>query len=198
MNKDDYSVMGIFYERGGLKFRSCLSIMKKCSEANDSDLMVVMMNPGSSYPLNGQDDGRGEFTATQPDNTQYQIMKVMERCGFEWARVFNLSDLRTPDSSKLFTMLKKGELDGVDHSIFCEARANEFEQLYCHDVPVIYGWGVNKVLEPLALAAMAKTDRYKVAGLKKEGEEAVFYHPLPRVYARQGEWVDAVASQLGG
>ncbi len=75
--------------------------------------MVVMMNPGSSYPLNGIDNNFLPSEA-QPDITQKQIMRVMDAVGFDYARILNLSDLRTPDSGELYRFLKSDESSLVD------------------------------------------------------------------------------------
>lgn len=75
---------------------------------NEPDLMVVMMNPGSSYPLDGIDNNSIPSEA-DPDTTQQQIMKVMDAALFNYARILNLSDLRTPDSNELYRFLNSAD-----------------------------------------------------------------------------------------
>ncbi len=80
-----FEVTGHFYELCGYKFRKYLDI--KCSETSKTkpELMVVMMNPGSSYPLDGIDNNSVPSQAV-PDKTQYQIMKVMNNVSIDYAR----------------------------------------------------------------------------------------------------------------
>ncbi|MEN8255736.1 MAG: hypothetical protein ABFR33_09745, partial [Verrucomicrobiota bacterium] len=71
----------------------------------EPDVVVIMMNPGSSHPkdiyhIDGeieypQSNGsmRKELVLTQPDNTQYQVMRVAVAKGWRHIRVLNLSDL---------------------------------------------------------------------------------------------------------
>ncbi|WP_222614664.1 hypothetical protein, partial [Klebsiella pneumoniae] len=51
-----FEVTGLFYESNGFKLRRYLDIKRANITLDEPDLMVVMMNPGSSYPLNGIDN----------------------------------------------------------------------------------------------------------------------------------------------
>jgi len=92
---DRYIVTGFFYTERGYNFRAYLNIrqnavglrkyliaVKNLFTVDKPDLMVVMMNPGSSTPLTGGDDGQMEVGA-KPDDTQRQIMRVMEKRNFK-------------------------------------------------------------------------------------------------------------------
>lgn len=81
-----------------------MNIKKKESELQVPDLMVVMMNPGNSKPINGIDN-YNKKTEVIPDQTQNQIMRIMINCGFEYARILNLSDARETSSSKFYQMI---------------------------------------------------------------------------------------------
>lgn len=96
--RENFKTTGLFYQKDGYNFRKFLNIVRKNSSQNTPDLMVVMMNPGSSKPLDGIENNNCESEAI-PDNTQNQIMRVMNRCNFDYARILNLSDLREPKSS---------------------------------------------------------------------------------------------------
>lgn len=161
---------------------------------NEPDLMVVMMNPGSSYPLDGIDNNCIPSEA-DPDTTQQQIMKVMDAALFNYARILNLSDLRTPDSNKLYRFLNSADSSTVQHSIFSPNRKSELAQLFVYGVPVIYGWGVNQTLIPLAKQAIETLCISKPLGILKPNTRYSYYHPLPRIYAKQIEWVRHVTSQ---
>ena len=139
MQGDEYWFRDKFYELGTHFFRSYLDIHSQISSLGEPDLMVVMMNPGSSYPLGTLE--RDSSVLTHPDNTQRQIVKLMENCGFTHARVLNLSDFRTPKSDDLLKFITSVEASKIPHSIFFEERQLELENLFRHQVPVIYAWG---------------------------------------------------------
>ncbi len=168
--------------------------MRVGAKLEEPDLMVVMMNPGSSYPLDGNDNNCIPSVAN-PDTTQQQIMKVMDAALFNYARILNLSDLRTPDSSKFCRFLKSEESSTVEHSIFSPNRKFELAQLFVNGVPVIYGWGVNQSLIPLAKQAIETLCISSPLGILKPNTRYSYYHPLPRIYAKQLEWVQHVTSQ---
>lgn len=189
-----FEVTGLFYEFNGYKLRKYLDIKRVGFASNNPDLMVVMMNPGSSFPLDGIDNN-SEPSEAQPDTTQQQIMKVMDAASFDYARILNLSDLRTPDSSELYRFVKSDESNSVDHSIFSSNRKTELNQLFIKDIPVIFGWGVNQALIPLAKQAIDTLCISNPLGILKPKTKYSYYHPLPRIYAKQLEWVQHVTSQ---
>jgi hypothetical protein len=89
------------------------------------DLLVVMMNPGSSEPIEGEGLSEQlllskEYVPKKPDNTQSQIMKVIESQGYLTALVINLSDVREPKSTIFARKLKQLSFAsiGEKHSIF--------------------------------------------------------------------------------
>ena len=189
-----FEVKGLFYESRGYKLRKYLNIKRVGVVLNQPDLMVVMMNPGSSYPLDGIDNNSKPSEAA-PDSTQQQIMKVMEAALFNYARILNLSDLRTSDSNELYCFLKSEESSTVEHSIFSPNRKFELAELFVHGVPVIFGWGVNRALIPLAKKAVEALSISHPLGILKPNTRYSYYHPLPRIYAKQLEWVRDVVSQ---
>ncbi|OUS53099.1 hypothetical protein BM607_004005 [Shewanella sp. SACH] len=189
-----FEVTGLFYESNGYKLRKYLDIKRVGVALSEPDLMVVMMNPGSSYPLDGIDNNSVSSEA-EPDTTQQQIMKVMDAAAFNYARILNLSDLRTPDSNELYRFLKSKECSSVKHSIFSPNRKLELAQLFVNGVPVIYGWGVDQALIPLAKQAIETLCINDPLGILKPNTRYSYYHPLPRIYAKQLEWVQHVTSQ---
>jgi hypothetical protein len=190
-----FEIKGLFYESNGYKLRKYLDITRVGEELNGPDLMVVMMNPGSSYPLDGIDNNSVPSEA-EPDATQQQIMKVMDGAAFNYARILNLSDLRTADSNELYRFLQSEESSTVEHSIFSPNRKFELAQLFVHGVPVIFGWGVNQALIPLAKQATDTLCISKPLGMLKPNTRYSYYHPLPRIYAKQLQWVQHVTSQI--
>lgn len=162
-----------------------------------ADLVVVMMNPGSSKPLLG---GRAfrDFVPTRPDNTQYQILRLILRAresGRPWqhARVINLSDLRTPKSAELVAKLRLYEADSR-HSIFCDERKTELAMaLGRAETPVLRAWGLHKALYPLAQMAHCRLAGHPELGLCEGG--TAYRHPLPQRVDLQRAWLDRVSEQ---
>jgi len=66
------------------------------------------------------------------------------------------------------------------------------------DTPVIFGWGVNRALVPLAKLAIETLCIGNPLGMLKLNTKYSYYHPLPRIYAKQLEWVQHVTSQCTG
>jgi hypothetical protein len=163
-----------------------------------ADLVVVMMNPGSSQALPSMDNHLG-FVPTRPDNTQYQILRLMLRAqakGQAWrhARVLNLSDLRTPKSAELFVKLGQYAADS-SHSMFSEARQAELARaLGSGDTPVLRAWGLNPALQPWAEKALTALNGRPVLGVQV-GPTA-FRHPLPQRADLQKAWLDQVSAQV--
>ncbi|MBF0156042.1 MAG: DUF1643 domain-containing protein, partial [Magnetococcales bacterium] len=148
--KARFGVFGYFYRLalGGelLGCRSVLTLVAHEDVPGDPadllearpDLLVVMMNPGSSRPLvslperpaatSAEAIWRGRFLVpTRPDTTQYQVMRIMAAKGFRHARVLNLSDLREPKSPLLLARLAglAALPDGALHSLFGGMREGE-------------------------------------------------------------------------
>ena len=193
--RSEFEIQGFFYKIENYKCRKFLNIKRKSSDRRSPDLMVVMMNPGSSCPLDGIDNNNSPVDA-KPDNTQDQIMKVMRIAEFEYARVLNLSDLRTPKSNEFYDFIKSNESKLFAHSIFAQNRINDFSEQYVKGVPVIFGWGVNPILADLAKQAIERINHLNPAGLKKEDLDYAYYHPLPRINDKKIEWVEKITKML--
>jgi hypothetical protein len=202
-----FQVWGRFYEASiaGVpeRLRSHLELFPvgwSPARAIDSpaDLVVVMMNPGSSQPLPSMESHQG-FVPTRPDNTQYQILRLMLRAqakGKTWrhARVLNLSDLRTPKSAELFVKLGQYVRD-PSHSMFSPQRQTELTRaLGPVATPVLRAWGLNPVLQPWAERALQALAGHPVLGVS-EGLTA-FRHPLPQRADLQKIWLDQVSVQI--
>jgi hypothetical protein len=193
--KSEFTITGLFYEKNDEKFRKYLDIKRVGSVVSKPDLMVVMMNPGSSSPVAGVENSQDPVLAN-PDNTQDQIMRVMQNTKLNFARVLNLSDIRKSKSSDLYEFLSSQESKVIDHSIFSNNRANELTQLFNKDALVIFGWGVHDSLIPLVKSAIESLKIEKPYGWLKSGTQDSYYHPLPPVYSKQLEWVERVTSQI--
>ena len=204
---EHYTVTGLFYTEQGYEFRKYLNIRRRAAglmryfiiikhwfTVDKPDLMVVMLNPGSSTPLTGGDDGQMEVGA-KPDDTQRQIMKAMDAANFKYARILNLSDLRDPNSPDFLSALKPLDHAGIPHSIFGPQREDDFNGLFDHSVPVILAWGADDRLKPLARRALGRMRNTIRVGHKKSGTDWVYYHARQRGKPPH-LWVDEIARQL--
>jgi hypothetical protein len=144
--------------------------------------------------LTGGGDGQREVGA-KPDDTQRQIMKVMEAANFKFARILNLSDLRNPNSPDFLSALRPLDHAAIHHSIFGPRRENDFDGLYDHSVPVILAWGADDRLKPLARRALGRMRNAIQVGHKKSGTDWVYYHARQRGKPPQ-LWVDEIVRQL--
>jgi hypothetical protein len=191
-----FEVTGL-YRQGKVKkkFRDVLEIKKKLECGNSVDLMVVMMNPGSSEPIN--EKYNGIMTLAKPDDTQFQIMKVMCACDLKYARIVNLSNLIESKSSCFYKWINNNE---EKYSIFDEDSdlyRPEFHKELVKGVPYILAWGVNYSLRFLAKSALTMLkDENKYYMPKKGGKEFQIFHPYQRYQSKRDEWVSEIIKQL--
>lgn len=189
--KNKFKITGLYYEVQDFKLRKYLNIRRKNSLIERPDIMVIMMNPGGSKPVDGIDNNILESEAI-PDRTQDQIMKVMIACKLEYARVLNLTDIREPKSQKMFLKAREMDQKSIPHSILDPRRRKEFNSLFAKGVPVLFAWGVSKNLQELAEQAIKTINIDNPIGLNKEGVDWAYYHPLPQNFQKQDEWVDNI------
>ncbi|MFZ1322090.1 MAG: hypothetical protein WAT71_11095 [Ignavibacteria bacterium] len=157
-----FDVFGHFYNlklSGSVfKCRSVLEIKKKdLSSVNGlPDMVVIMMNPGSSRPFdknyNIKTFSKKEYlnikvkdvVPTRPDNAQYQIMRLMLFNSWSFVRVLNLSDLRNGNSGKFQTeFINAMKLDKSNpHCLTHEDRNKELlNYLKSKSGKIIAAWG---------------------------------------------------------
>lgn len=170
-------------------------------DAREADLLVIMMNPGASKPLGALWDGAAPagLVAAQPDRTQYQIMRLLRAAqgmglGWRHARVFNLSDLRTPKSAELLAKLDwYGDQD--HHSLFSDARQKECQRWFGSSAsPVLCAWGLHPGLSGFAARALKAAAGHRVIGLSDDGLR--YRHPLPQTQNLQHQWLRAMVDQI--
>lgn len=191
--EDDYTYLGLFYTKPSghteKRCRKYLDIKKLNTKVSSPQLMVVMMNPGASRPLKGNDNQLLAVEA-KPDKTQGQIVALMKKCSLEYVRVVNLSDLREP-KSKIFYK----NIDPQD-SIFSPSNKADFDEIFIKSVPVLIACGVHDSLDPLVKLAITTIGNAKIFGLKKENCTNKYYHALPRFMEQRKSWVDNMAKQI--
>jgi hypothetical protein len=224
-NKLNYEVYGHFYSldfSGGkmVECRSVLEIVNKDScpddlsqlTNGDPDCVFIMMNPGSSCPLEpvnqvvkSSNIEKLEVTLvkTKPDTTQYQVMRIMHYKNWIHVRVLNLSDLRDPKSGSFvstFKELHKKYEDGGIHSLFAIPREQELSRKLKRkkQAPVVCAWGVSGDLDLLITQSLSQLNGKAVqVGLLKDGTNDKYYHPLPTLQKDKELWVTNMLELLG-
>ncbi|MBF0460739.1 MAG: DUF1643 domain-containing protein [Magnetococcales bacterium] len=217
-----FGVYGDFYEvMLGEQAYACRSVLELIAHARtpadpdrihalQPDVLVIMMNPGSSKPLvpgycprRVGTEGPGsqpQRVLTRPDNTQYQVMRIMVAQGWQHARVLNLSDLREPKSVQLMKTLEslRPVVDGERHSLFCPARTAERAQLMGPPgaIPVLIGWGRDPQLRPLAVQCLQQLHGWRTIGVAVDPEGLFYAHPSPMLQRNKDRWLADILAQL--
>lgn len=164
---DEFDVKGVFYcidipNVGEVNCRSLLEITRR-NYIGPEDAIFIMMNPGSSIPLQGPAKGihytlqqfiankgsnLNNLVQAKPDKVHMYTMELMDR--EEWSRIkiVNLSDIREA-SSKDFKMKFKQIMMQINNynnktitSIFNGTRA-EANIIFNTNAKVICCWGIS-------------------------------------------------------
>jgi hypothetical protein len=212
-----YSVFGHFYSvelasKEVIECRSVLEIAAKDRKPKDHselsalspDAVFVMMNPGSSRPLeNVRNHVRAKaihklaisLVPTKPDTTQYQVMRLMEIRQWRHVRVLNLSDLRSaksPEFIRLFQRLER-EAKFDSHSIFSNARIDELSLKLPKSgkTPLVLAWGLSEKLNPLIDRCLSRfPPKSRLKGLLEQGTTNKYRHPLPSLQRDKMIWLE--------
>ena len=177
-------VEGYFYENKGTICRKILTL--KTIESNvEPDLLVIMMNPGSSHPLGTSDylnipkSKLDKLVKTEQDYTQSRILEFMHKNGYSHACVLNLTDVCNSKSSKLKSEDKK-------YSMFKtkEEAIKILKEYMPHSKKVLIAWGCKSVFKELIInvkTALSELGLRKIYGLpSNKDKDLYFYHPLVR------------------
>lgn len=178
------------------------------------DVVVIMMNPGSSRPKEeGHVDDVLEYPGsgnpmnktlvlTQPDNTQYQIMRVAVAKGWSHVRVLNLSDLRDPKSGSFLQRVGGlgGIMGGHVHSMFCEERSDECRRSLVRKTPapIVLGWGQDLGLLPLVEQCLKRIEGEPTATVPSAAHPLLNAHPSPMMQKKKLEWLETIIQNLDG
>lgn len=181
------------------------------AEKSLPDAVVIMMNPGSSRPIEEgdtdslldmplADDFKKPLVLTQPDNTQYQLMRIMASKHWKHIRILNISDIRDPKSPSFIARTKA--LDGIEgggaHSLFSKVRKKEREQMLKRKdgTPFILGWGQDAGLIPLARQCLDCIEGEKIITVSAGNDPALTAHPSPMLQAKKEAWLDTIRAAL--
>ncbi|HDR8066711.1 hypothetical protein AT261_09850 [Bacillus cereus] len=205
-----YKVFGSFYniklnENKIIQCRNDLRIYDKSyfeehSINENPQLLVIMMNPGNSLPLDKQYEipcyTQGEAineipktpnVETVPDATQYQIMRIMYNMGYNYVKVINISDLRNPLSNNFLREIKEINQLHPIHSLFYKDRETELLRIFTNldDKSIILkAWGISAVNQCSVFKQLVKNCLESLPNnqphLGLQGETFYhFRHPLP-------------------
>ena len=218
--KKRYRCYGHFYawEQSGFELpsRSVLEIVDRTQldvapeslSSRPADAVVIMMNPGSSRPLEGGPIPQlssplaideKSLVLTQPDNTQYQLMRIGLLQQWAHIRVLNLSDLREPKSVQFIKKINALEnvRGGGLHSIFAPERSQECEQALARKRdPLLLGWGQHLDLVPLAAQCMARLEGARTLGVPSALHPLLNAHPSPMMQQQKEQWLASMIEAL--
>lgn len=195
-----FQVHGRFYTaRGAGATYACRDLLEirsfNAGSGIECDAVFVMMNPGSSKPLEQGSPAApwdAALAPTKPDTTQYQLMRLMGVLGWNRVRVLNLSDLRASRSQDFFELVKSFEdLEGHGgHSIFSSTRQSELVSALVRKAggPIVAAWGVDPTLKQLATNALQALQGDSILGLAHDNGEWAYRHPLPQTAPAQELW----------
>ena len=204
-----FQTEGSFYKldvRGEVQICRSLAVIRRIgSLQGEADALFVLLNPGKSLPVAGEDSipllsgaiGQLPLLPATPDNTLYQLMRLMERMNWNAVQVINLTDLRT---GKFEEYKEKQEFMKTQrdrrHSIFSFERCNELLDRLEETDAVIAGWGTKSAIIPAAEKAFPLLwelgDVYGVAHKTRP----LYYHPFPWIQGKCVDWLDYMEEQL--
>ena len=194
--------------------RSTLEIVRTPTTGMDEilrtipDIVIIMMNPGSSEPWDTDvnpetiEDAtlihrNASLADTMPDDTQCSILQLMERKSLTHVRVLNLSDIREPKSAEFLKQLTREKPNVGPHSIFSTTRSLELQlRLQARLRLVVLAWGRDPRLRFLAEACVNALPRcYRRLGQRAPGDCHLYSHPWQRSARARAEWVNAIIDQ---
>ncbi|MGE9294422.1 MAG: DUF1643 domain-containing protein, partial [Puniceicoccales bacterium] len=136
----------------------------------------------------------------QPDNTQYQIMRVMAARGWSHVRVLNLSDLRDPKSQKFISRTRMLESlpDGDAHSLFSAIRTHERNTMLNRkpNAPFILGWGQHVGLVRLADQCLHNLKGQRIVTVRSKNDHSLTAHPSPMRQSQKLKWLERILREL--
>ena len=203
----EFKFTGSYYELSGARYRSVLVINKNESTQEQFDAVAVMMNPGGSYPESGiykkilsfTDEKAPITNPCSPDDTQYQLARLMKLQNWSRVLVLNLFDICDPNSKNVVERYSVKE--NLIESIFHEDRREELQYLLSNlaeNAPIVIGWGVSEELSPIKkkILKFLHTLEHPIVGIQKE--ENQYYHPWPRDCQSdlRYNWAEIVSEQI--
>lgn len=218
--KTKFKIYGHFYNLIiGAEIFNCRSLLEiisadSCNPKPDAaNAVVVMMNPGSSRPIDPDyvpenftikqifsPSWKKDLIDTRPDNAQYQIMRLMILQKWKYIRVLNLSDLRNGNSGNFNKDFVKASTHDktFPHSIFNPGRVNELNG-YINSkslTTVVLAWGSESILIPVANKALEFLRNYNYVGLSSDNKNPFYKYPSPYKKEAKLFWLENINNEL--
>ncbi|WP_223635299.1 DUF1643 domain-containing protein [Planococcus sp. 4-30] len=203
-----FEVSAKFYysEVNGEKFlmRREAKIVRIGHEQEEIDSVVVMINPGSCKPAGAVTSSSAKeatLMAAKPDQTQYQLMNLMERKAWNVLVIVNLSDICEGNMSNFRNIERKFQEANQTHSIFQDENVQDCQTLLSSAKYVIFAWGESTTAKRLS----------EQFGLFKDGKATIDYshmkawihsergfprHPKPATSVNKVIWLDTMETLL--
>lgn len=128
-------------------------IVRKGKDQAKVDAVIVMVNPGSCTPaceLVDSDKENEKLLPATPDQTQYQLMNLMDRLNWDVLKIVNLSDICEGNLDEFHAIERKFNSIGQPHSIFQAKNESERIKLLSNDEHLIFAWGGGATAKRLA------------------------------------------------
>lgn len=221
--KKEYVVYASFYQLeydDGRKIacRNILEIFnretyKDLSKRNKLDAIFIMMNSGRSKAKkkNYQAPSVKEadiikhqqiainLLETKPDNTQYQLMRIMKEKDWKHIKVLNLSDYRQAKSNEFYKDiedLKQNDRYCI-HSIFSKKRTKELSKYFnCREAKIIAAWGIDEALDELIIQAISCNKISKRIGVNINKDQLHYSHAGPQKLTYKVKWLESILKQV--
>ena len=201
--EEKFYTEGAFYqiELDGESY-TCRGLAKICRygiETDVADALIVMANPGSS-PLTDKEYAIPQYNgklseiplvATESDQTQHQLMRLMERRGWDMTYIISLSDLRAGNISEYKVHWKRfNEQKNDTHSIFSSNRIQQINALLTEKTRIIVGWGVNRLKKEKMsnVLSILKRER-EIFGIPHQ-TYPYYHHARPARMEERIEWLE--------
>ncbi|MFD1032833.1 DUF1643 domain-containing protein [Metaplanococcus flavidus] len=185
--------------------RSRAAIRRKGSQEDGVNALFVLLNPGKCLPADGEDSisfltgetGKLPLVPALPDNTMYQLMRLMERMNWNLIEVINLTDIRTGkfDDYKESQKLMNKHWDSR-HNIFSFDRCIELLDCVERADSLIAGWGTKAPISPAAEKAYTILSQFGTINGVTYRNHPLYYHPFPWIKAKCIQWLDEMEEQL--
>lgn len=204
-----FSTEAAFYrlETGGQEklCRSLATIRRINMQIRNANALFVLLNPGKSMPMKEKEPipvftggvDPQPLVPAVPDNTMYQLMRLMERMNWDYVKIINLTDLRTEKFEEYLESQRFMKQHGDSrHSVFSIDRRNELVDYAGNAESIIAGWGTKSAIIPAAEEAYSSLSELgNVKGLSYKSLP-LFYHPFPWLQHKCVKWLDDMEEQL--
>lgn len=204
-----FSTEAAFYrlETGGQQklCRSLATIRRINTQTSNANALFVLLNPGKSMPMTGKEPipvftggvDPQPLVSAVPDNTMYQLMRLMERMNWDYVKIINLTDMKTEKFEEHLESQRFMKQHGDSrHSVFSIDRRNELVDYAGNSESIIAGWGTKSAIIPAAEEAFSSLSELgNVKGLSYKSLP-LFYHPFPWLQHKCVKWLDDMEEQL--